>query len=210
MVAGAIRAGASRAGTSRADTSIAGANTNALGLAFKRKNEFKLENNLFPELGSGIASGIASSIASSIIKNSSSSSKKVINFAAATKNERIEIKEEIDEDDLLKPGWVYIHHNNKTGQIEYKFGKEVVTGDAEFYKYENHLDLCNLKSRINRLQWDCDRENHLGDLSPYHNKPTIKELLDNAYNTENYNISDRTDENNIMSSNDECEGIPDE
>ena len=204
MVSG-TRANASAVGANAVGANAVGANAvgaNAVGAnavgAFKRKNEFKLENNLFPELGSGI------------IKNSSSI-KNVINFAAAAKNERIEIKEEIEDDDKLKPGWVYIHRNNTTGQIEYKFGKEVVTGDAEFYKYENHLDLCNLKSRINRLQWDCDRENHLGDLSPYHNKATIKELLDNAYNTENYNISDRTDENNNASSNDDdSDIIPDE
>jgi hypothetical protein len=148
---------------------------------FKHKNEFKLENSLFPELGSGIVKPV----------------KNVINFAAAAKNEKVEIKEEIE--DPLKPGWVYIRCN---GRIEYKFGEEVLSGDAEFYKYENHLDLCNLNSRINRLQWDCDRENHLGDLSPYHNKATIKELLDNAYNTENYNILDRTNEDGLSNESD--------
>ncbi len=145
---------------------------------FKRKTEFKLDDNLFPELGSGIVK----------------SSNNVINFAAAAKHEKIEIKEEIENQ--LKPGWVYIQRN-KENQIEYKFGEEVLAGDAEFYRYENKLDLCNLKSRINRLQWDIDSQ-ILGDLSPYHNKPTINELLDNAYNTQNYNISDRTE---IMSSN---------
>ena len=147
---------------------------------FKRKTEFKLDDNLFPELGSGPVKPL----------------KNVINFAAAAKHERIEIKEEIEN--LLKPGWVYIQRNQKN-QIEYKFGEEVLSGDAEFYKYENKLDLCNLKSRIERLQWDCDCEcENLGDLSPYHNKPTIKELLDNAYNIHSYNISDRTE---ITSSN---------
>jgi hypothetical protein len=88
---------------------------------------------------------------------------------------------------------------NKALTVGYQL---LLSGDAEFYKYENHLDLCNLNSRINRLQWDCDRENHLGDLSPYHNKPTIKELLDNAYNIENYNILDRTNEDVLSNESD--------
>jgi hypothetical protein len=173
------KVGANKVGASANEV---GANKVVPQTTFKRINEFKLENSLFPELGSGIVKPV----------------KNVINFAAAAKNEKVEIKEEIE--DPLKPGWVYIRRNKD--MIEYKFGEEVHAGDAEFYKYENHLDMCNLNSRINRLQWDCDRENHLGDLSPYHNKATIKELLDNAYNTENYNILDRTNEDGLSNESD--------
>ena len=47
--------------------------------------------------------------------------------------------------------------------------------------YEKHLDTCNLRTRIARLQWDRDREiDHLGDLSYYYNKPNIRHELESA------------------------------
>ena len=86
----------------------------------------------------------------------------------------------INDDNTNKPGWIYIQKNKSDGTIEYKYGPEVIN-DELFYKNEKYLDMCNLRYRIARLQWDRDREiDHLGDISYYYNKPTIRQMLESA------------------------------
>jgi hypothetical protein len=107
--------------------------------------------------------------------------------------------------ELITPGWVFIKKNKQNGTIEYKYGAEVCDRDKEYYRYEQRIDACNLKSRIARLQWDQMRDiDHLGDLSYYYNKPSIKQQLDSAryeqtkYKPKKYNKSNKSSKQNLF------------
>jgi hypothetical protein len=116
----------------------------------------------------------------------------IMSFAAAAKYEEPKKEEVIN---IYSPGWVYIksvkNNVNNRCNIEYKYEPLLQTTLMEQLqnqlKYEEAHDLRNLNSRIDRLQWDQDREFYrLGDL--YNDYiPSIKNQLDNAYN---YHIND--------------------
>ena len=137
----------------------------------KKVPEFSLTDTaLFPTLEASV--------------NNKSANTTIMSFAAATKYEEPKKEEKISE---YKPGWVYIRKNK--GVIEYMYEPQLQKTMMEQLqnqlKHEDAHDLRSLKSFIARLQWDQDRENnHLGDLSPFHNANSIKEQLDQAYNND--------------------------
>ena len=121
-----------------------------------------------------------------------------MSFASVAKYEEPKVEIKVNP---YNPGWVYIRRKVDSKHIiEYKYepqlSTELMAQLAQELKYEEAQHLRSLKSRIQRLQWEQDRENsRLGDLSPFFNAPTIKEELDNAYiNTdENSNSSNGYD-----------------
>ena len=100
-------------------------------------------------------------------------------------------EQEEKEQDKVRPGWVLIRKHD--GKIQYKYGKERINWYLEksFIRETFKHDRLILKYKIAREQWDRTRENdHLGDLSPYYNEPTIKEKLDSVSRRKRYiNVS---------------------
>jgi hypothetical protein len=146
------------------------------------KINFKLTEELFPVLKNNNDNDNGN-------KTISKKKNKIIINYATILNPDLNIPSPLTNDDTHddtndadnnQPGWIYIRKNKSNGTIEYKYGPEVINDDL-FYKYEKHLDTCNLRTRIARLQWDRDREiDHLGDLSYYYNKPNIRHELESA------------------------------
>lgn len=182
-------------------------------LVEKKSPEFSLnDNSLFPTLDEV-----------SIGKNRTIKTKtNGMSFAAVAKHEDededVDAKNKEIKVNECKEGWVYIRLSKNNNSIEYKYEPQLYKTMMEQLKnqikYEEANDLRSLKSRIARLQLNQDRENHrLGDLSEFHDAPSIKDQLDNAYNiNENENtpsyINDDYDGNNNVSDSENNISLP--
>jgi hypothetical protein len=117
----------------------------------------------------------------SLVETIKRSTKKVMNFALATKKveEIIDIKPKVSD---IKPGWIHLRMIN--GKLQYRYNM-IVKNNSD--KEDKILGDYLFKKRVTLQQWERDMQNELlGDLSPYWNTKTVLEMHNNDNDIDKY------------------------